>query len=67
MSSRCCTPTRTLSALHRGPRTIGEVLAAASAAMDAEDERLERERDPVAWLHTRRRRRNLLGRLLYGR
>jgi hypothetical protein len=50
-------------AIYRGPRTIGQVLAAAAAEMDAEDERLEQARDPVGWVRAHRPRR-LIDRLL---
>lgn len=43
-------------AIHRGPRTIDEVLRSAGEAMDAEDEAAELDRDPVAWLRARRPR-----------
>lgn len=48
------------------PRTLDEILRSASAGMDAEDDRQERERDPVAWLRASRRRRTLWARL-FGR
>jgi hypothetical protein len=54
-------------AIHRGPRTVAEVLAAASQAMDAEDMRERMARDPLRWVRThrpRRTRRTLLARLL---
>ena len=54
-------------AIHRGPRTVAEVLAAASAAMDAEDEAAGRARDPIAWARARRPRSRLIDRLLHGR
>jgi len=47
----------------RQPRTVAEILAGASAAMDAEDAELERQRDPVAWARAHRPRR-LIDRLL---
>jgi hypothetical protein len=45
------------------PRTIGEVLRAASAAMDREDAEAERARDPVTWLRAERRQHSLFWRL----
>ncbi len=52
--------------LHRGPKTIAEVLAEASAAMDAQDEAERREADPVTWLRAERRKRSLFW-WLFGR
>lgn len=49
--------------ISRGPVTVAEVLQAASDRMDAEDELLERERDPLAWMRAHRPRR-LIDRLL---
>lgn len=40
--------------LHRQPRTVAEVLADASRAMDEQDAREARERDPVAWARAHR-------------
>ena len=53
-------------ARHGEPRTVAEVLAAASEAMDREDAELERARDPVAWLRAERRKHSLFWRL-FGR
>jgi hypothetical protein len=50
-------------AIHRGPRTVEEVLRAASAAMDAEDEAERRQRDPFT-VAIAPRRPSLLRRLL---
>jgi hypothetical protein len=43
--------------IRQGPRTIEEVLHAASARMDAEDEAEAYWRDPVAWVRAHRPRR----------
>jgi hypothetical protein len=48
-------------------RSVAEVLAAASNAMDAEDEAERYAADPVAYVRAHRPRRTLLQRLLYGR
>ena len=53
--------------LRRGPVTFTEVLARASAQMDLDDLRAERERDPVAWLRAHRPWNRLIDRLLHGR
>jgi hypothetical protein len=50
--------------ISRGPRTVGEVLAAASAAMDEQDERERQAADPVLWLRAERRKHRLWDRLL---
>jgi hypothetical protein len=52
-------------AIHRGPRSIGEVLRAASTAMDEQDEAERRAADPLTWIRAERRR-TLWGRL-FGR
>lgn len=49
--------------IHRGPRTIQEVLRAASAAMDEQDKREAYERDPLLWLAAQRRKHSLWARL----
>jgi hypothetical protein len=49
--------------LRRGPRTLGEVLAEAAAAMDDEDQAEEYAKDPVTWLRAHRPPRNLWERL----
>jgi hypothetical protein len=51
--------------LSRGPRTVEEVLRAASDAMDREDAEAERARDPVAYVRAQRRRRRLWDRLFH--
>jgi hypothetical protein len=53
--------------VHRMPRTVGEVLAGASAAMDAADEAEREAADPIAYAAAQRARRTLWGRLLHGR
>jgi hypothetical protein len=53
-------------AVSHGPKTLQEILRAASAAMDAQDEAEAYRRDPVAYFRARRGRR-LLDRLLHGR
>jgi hypothetical protein len=49
--------------LRQNPRTLSEVLADASAAMDAQDEAEAYARDPVGWLRANRPRRRLRDRL----
>ena len=53
-------------AVHRGPRTVEQVLGAALAAMNEQDEAERRAADPVAWLRAERRRRSLFWHL-FGR
>jgi hypothetical protein len=43
---------------------VAEVLRSAAEEMDAEDERLLRERDPLVWARARRPRRRLIDVLL---
>jgi hypothetical protein len=52
--------------ISQGPRTVEEVLRAASAAMDAQDEAEAYARDPIRYVAAQRRRRTLWGRL-FGR
>jgi hypothetical protein len=54
-------------AIHRGPRTVAEVLAAASQAMDAQDEAERAAADPITYTRVQRARRTLWGRLMHGR
>jgi hypothetical protein len=56
-----------VSRLWREPRTVAEILAAASEAMDREDEAEWAAADPIAWIRAQRARRTLWGRLVYGR
>jgi hypothetical protein len=53
--------------LQQQPRTVGEILRDASAAMDVADEAEEYARDPVSWLRAHRPRRRLIDILLHGR
>jgi len=53
-------------ALAAGPKTIQQVLAGASAAMDEQDRAEAYARDPIAYMRAERARRTLWGRL-FGR
>jgi hypothetical protein len=52
--------------ISQGPRSVEEVLRAASAAMDAEDEAEAYRRDPIGYITAQRARTTLWGRL-FGR
>lgn len=54
-------------ARNRTPRTIDEILQAASARMDAEDQAEAYRNDPVTYMRARRLRTRLIDRLLHGR
>jgi hypothetical protein len=53
--------------LRRGPRTLGEILRDASAAMAAQDEAERRGGDPFTYVPAHRVKRTLWDRLLRGR
>jgi hypothetical protein len=52
--------------IRHGPRSVGEVLRSASAAMDEQDEAEGRATDPVASIRAERSRHTLWGRM-FGR